>query len=127
MVAKSNREQAERVIEQYVKRNTPRSGERKDEPPTLADLFSFTSEILFKVAMDINIILVRGGEKITIEQVMSEMMEGAYRLFQERMEEFTEKGIQVVNLDGEGEEEEEVEVEAPEEEEEEEEEDSDES
>lgn len=126
MVAKSNREQAERVIEQYVKRNTPRSGERKDEPPTLADLFSFTSEILFKVAMDINIILVRGGEKITIEQVMSEMTEGAYRLFQERMEEFTEKGIQVVNVDSEGEEEE-VEVEAPEEEEEGEGEDSDES
>lgn len=123
MVAKSNREQAERVIEQYVKRNTPRSGERKDEPPTLGDLFSFTSEILFKVAMDISIILVRGGEKITIEKVMSEMTEVAYRLFQERMEEFTEKGIQIVKVDGEGEEE--VEVEAPEEEEEEE--DSDES
>lgn len=114
MVAISNQKQAERVIEQYVKRNTPRSGERKDEPPTLADLFKFTSEIVFKVAMDINIILVRGGEKITIEQVMSEIMEGAYRLFQERMEEFTEKGIQVVMVDGE-EESAEVEVEAPEE------------
>ena len=118
MVAKSNQEQAERVVEQYVKRNTPRSGERKDEPPTLADLFSFTSEILFKVAMDITIILVRGGEKITIEKVMSEMTEVAYRLFQERTEELIEKGIQIVNVDSEGEEEEVVEVEAPEEEEE---------
>ena len=118
MVAISNQKQAERVIEQYVKRNTPRSGERKDEPPTLADLFKFTSEIVFKVAMDINIILVRGGEKITIEQVMSEIMGGAYRLFQGRMEEFTERGIQVVKVDGEEESAEvevEVEVEAPEE------------
>lgn len=100
-----NREQVDKVISQYIKRNTPRKGEFKDVLPTQGDLLNFTSELVFRVALETSIILTQvEGQNITYEDVLSGIIDGSMRLFVERIDEMRERGIQIKVLDEEVEE-----------------------
>ena len=100
-----NREQVDKVISQYVKRNTPRKGEFKDVLPTQGDLLNFTSELLFRVGLETSILLTEiEGQNIAYEDVLLGITDGAMRLFFERLDEMRERGIQIEVLDEEAEE-----------------------
>lgn len=100
-----NREQVDKVISQYIKRNTPRKGEFKDVLPTQGDLLNFTSELVFRVALETSILLTQvEGQNIAYEDVLSGIIDGSMRLFVERIDEMRERGIQIKVLDEEVEE-----------------------
>lgn len=98
----ANREQAEKVMQQYVSRNTPKRGKDKGKTPLWGDLMEFVSEIVVNFSISYNMALTNAGEKVTIEQVMNTIISRSAYLFTERLDELKGKGISIDIIDSEG-------------------------
>lgn len=95
----TNREQAEKVIEQYVKRNTPKKGKNKGMTPTWAELMDFVSECVSIFSIDYNMVLSRKGEEVTIEEILNTVLSRSAQVVSERIEELKEQGVEVNVID----------------------------
>lgn len=90
----NNREQVDRDIHRYIKRNTPRKGENKGIPPLQSDLIDYTVELIWRVAVE-TCLLFDEDSRISFDDVVRGLQEGAVKLFIDRMDELRELGITV--------------------------------
>lgn len=104
----TKREQANTVLLEYIKNNTPKKGANKGITPTWADLLDFVAEIVMNFSVQCDMALVKSGEKKTVEEVINDVYLRTGQILIERIEELREKGIIINPVDEEeGEEEEE--------------------
>lgn len=91
----NNREQVEKDINRYIKRNTPRKGERKGIPPLQSDLLDYTIEFMWRVTLETCLLFQDDENRMTFDEVLKALNDGTIGLFLKRVRELQDLGITI--------------------------------
>lgn len=100
---KSNREQAEKAIAQYITRNTSKSGPDKGKKPYWNDVAEFVSEMVYDLSIKYVALEVKNIEGKPIIDITRMFSDRAAQLILERLDELKAVGINIQSSEDRGE------------------------